>query len=88
MLVILNDTLFRATLEPVIPDLYHVEHNVEEDRLELFHNREKVVFGVIWHSWGGKIDPKTGKILAITQREATFRAIFGRNHCDFVLKRP
>lgn len=86
MLVILNDTLFEAQLTPVMPGEYHVEYNAEEHRMELFHNRQKVEYGVTWYSFAAKIDPRTGKIEQIKSKFPTFRALFGGKAIDFTLR--
>lgn len=70
---------------PVIPAPYRIEHDPEDNRLELYCGTKKVEFGVIWHGYGCQIDGKTGRILAITEKAPKVRAVFGSNHLDYTL---
>jgi hypothetical protein len=82
MLLMLNNTLFKAALDPVMPLAFRIEHNHEEQRLELWHGDERVMFGVSWHGYECKIDGKTGKLLAIPPKSSSVRAVCGSTHVD------
>lgn len=85
MYMILNDTLFEAHPVPVMPMQMRIEHDPEDNRLTLYSGPMKIEFGVVWHGYGCRVDGRSGKILAVTAKDARVRAVFGSKHLDFML---